>query len=109
MKNEVLPRCKRTRWHNVIRDSSIQRGGADIIPCIPHRHSRVGGPFIGTRTIRRKHLSAKGRESRRDSSETRQSIAKRNLGEQPFAHIIDIGIVVIEVHEIRGRRFCLYQ
>ena len=39
----------------------------------PARHSRVGGPFIGTRTIRRKRLSAESRESRRDSSETRQS------------------------------------
>ena len=27
MKNNVLPRCKRTRWHSVIRDSSIQRLG----------------------------------------------------------------------------------
>ena len=27
MKNEVLLRCKRTRWHSVIRDSSIQTGG----------------------------------------------------------------------------------
>ena len=27
MKNEVLLRCKRTRWHSVIGDSSIQRGG----------------------------------------------------------------------------------
>ena len=40
---------------------------------VAQAHSRVGGPFIGTRTIRRLRLSAKGRESRRDSSETRQS------------------------------------
>ena len=39
----------------------------------PYRHSRVGGPFIGTRTIRRLRLSAESRESLRDSSETRQS------------------------------------
>ena len=26
MKNFVLQRCKRTRWHSVIRDSSIHRG-----------------------------------------------------------------------------------
>ena len=36
------------------------------------RHSRVGGPFIGTRMIRWQHLSAESREARRDSSETRQ-------------------------------------
>ena len=28
MKNEVLLRYKRARWHSVIEDSSIQRGGA---------------------------------------------------------------------------------
>ena len=27
MKNEVLPRCKRTRWHSVIGDSPIHRAG----------------------------------------------------------------------------------
>ena len=31
MKNEVLPRCKRTRWHSVIRDSSIQRGEGAVV------------------------------------------------------------------------------
>ena len=25
MKNKVIPRCKRTRWHSVIGDSSIHR------------------------------------------------------------------------------------
>ena len=44
-----------------------------VIPCILLSHSRVGGPFIGTRTIRWQHLPAESRESRRDSSETRQS------------------------------------
>ena len=48
-----------------------------------HRHSRVGGPFIGTRTIRWQHLSAASRESRRDSSETRQSTGRQgDTGEQ---------------------------
>ena len=41
--------------------------------------SRVVGPFIGTRTIGRLRLSAKSRESRRDSSETRQSTVKTQL------------------------------
>ena len=30
MKNNVLLRCKRTRWHSVIRDSSIHRGGVCV-------------------------------------------------------------------------------
>ena len=46
----------------------------------PYRHSRVGGPFIGTRTIRRLRLSAESRESRRDSSETRQSTGRGAAG-----------------------------
>ena len=49
----------------------------------PYRHSRVGGPFIRTRTIRWQHLSAASRESRRDSSETRQSTGRQgDTGEQ---------------------------
>ena len=29
VKNKVLPRYKRTRWHSVVRDSSIHRAGRD--------------------------------------------------------------------------------
>ena len=56
-----------TRQHNHIHLS------LDGDLCKTCRHSRVGGPFIGTRTIRWQHLSAESRESRRDSSETHQT------------------------------------
>ena len=55
MKNEVLLRYKRTRWHSVIRDSSIQRGGGPARHSrVPHRHSRVGGKPQGGRVTRAK-------------------------------------------------------
>ena len=41
------------------------------------RHPRVGGPFIGTRTIRWQHLPTESRESLRDSLETRQSTGRQ--------------------------------
>ena len=50
MKNEVLLRYKRTRWHSVIKDSSIHRAvpcqpfpaEAGIFPCKhAHRHSMI--------------------------------------------------------------------